>query len=163
MDGRVPLLPRFASKGNGMRRFLASGLALFLLALLSGCGPSATELREKTLSRLNTVADTWDGVPDFKTTETDSYGRPIVATVSKGTLNYELELRSHGPDGLPKNSDDIVVHRYKPKPHGDSTIHKEIEKASESVGLGGVRGVIQGAKEALHGKANDPAAKKQNP
>jgi hypothetical protein len=141
-----------------MRRSLGLGLALFALALVSGCGPSARELREKTLSTLNTVADTWDGGPDFKTTETDFYGRPLVATVSKGILNYDLELRSHGPDGLPKNSDDIVVHRY--KPHGDSTVHKEIEKASESVGLGGVRGVIQGAKEALHGKGNAAPAKK---
>jgi len=141
-----------------MRQFLASGLAFFSLALLSGCGPSATELREKTLSTLNTVADTWDGGPDFKTTATDAYGKPVVATVTKGILNYDLELRSHGPDGLPKNSDDIVVHRA--KPHGESTVHKEIEKASESVGLGGVRGIVQGAKEALHGKGNAPPAKK---
>src|SRR5882724_7788038 len=113
MDGRIPLLSGLILRGIGMRRSLASGLTLFCLVLLSGCGPSATELRERTLSTLNSVADTWDGGPDFKTTETDSYGRPLVATVSKGTLNYNLELRSHGPDGLAKNSDDIVVHRYK--------------------------------------------------
>jgi len=140
-----------------MRSSFALAIMAGSLALLSGCGPSAAELQEKTLSTLNTIADTWDGGPDFKTTATDAYGNPLVATVSKGLLNRDLELRSHGPDGLPKNSDDLVVHRH--KPHGESTVHKEIEKASESVGLGGVRGIVQGAKEALHGKGNAPAAK----
>jgi hypothetical protein len=142
-----------------MRLSFDSGLTILALALLSGCGPSATELREKTLSTLNTVADTWDGDPNFKTTTSDAYGNPVVATVSKGILNYDLELRSYGPDGLPKNNDDVVVHRH--KLHGETTVHREIEKASESVGLGGVRGIVQGAKEALHGKGNAPAAKKE--
>src|SRR5262245_12582605 len=131
--------------------FLAS------LTFLCGCGPSATELRERTLSTLNTVADTWDGGPDFKTTASDAYGNPLVAGVTEGILNNNLELRSNGPDGLPKNSDDTVVHRS--KRHGKSSVNKEIETASESVGRGGVRGAIQGAKEALTGKDKKPAGK----
>ena len=142
-----------------MRARLAMTFMLAALALLTGCGPSAKELREQTLSTLNTVADTWDGAADFKTTATDAYGQPLIATVSKGVLNRELELRSLGADGLPKNSDDVVVRRS--KAHGATTVHQEIEKASESIGRGGVRGVIQGAKEAVIGKGNEAPAKKE--
>ena len=133
-----------------VRRLLCiflTGIVTGIVALTAGCGPSA---REQTLSTLNVEADTWDGGPDFKTTATDAYGNAIVAKVTKGVLNYGLELRSHGADGLPKNSDDIVVHRS--KHHGESTINKEIERGSESVGRGGIRGAIQGAKEAFGGK-----------
>jgi hypothetical protein len=142
-----------------MRSLPRGFLILGLLSLVCGCGPSAAELREKTLSALNTEADTWDGGPDFKTAAEDAYGRPLVAKVSKGLLNNNLELRSYGPDGLPKNSDDLIVHRY--KPHGETTVNKEIEHASESIGRGGVRGAIQGAKEAITGKGQEAQPKKK--
>ena len=132
-------------------RFLGSAMLFLGLAVLtSGCGPSARDLREKTLSALNTEADRWDGGPKFDTDVSDAYGNPVTADVSKGLLNYQLELRSHGPDALPKNSDDVVVRRS--KPHGESTVNKEIERGSESIGRGGIRGAIQGAKEAFAGK-----------
>jgi hypothetical protein len=118
-----------------------------LVPLVAGCGPSG---RERTLSTLNTVADTWDGGPDFKTDATDAWGNTVVAKVDKGLLNYGLELRSHGADGLPKNSDDVVIHRS--KRHGESSVNQEIERASESAGRGGARGIIQGVKEAVTGK-----------
>jgi hypothetical protein len=137
-------------------RSLCSLLLLGTTALLAGCGPSARDLRERTISTLNTTADTWDGGPDFKTDATDAYGNPIVATVSKGLLNYTLELRSHGPDALPKNSDDISVSRQ--KRHGETTVNEEVERGSESVGRGGARGFVQGIKQGLKG---DPAGKKK--
>jgi hypothetical protein len=143
---------------NTTQRWLGSAFLLGALALVAGCGSSARELREQTLSTLNTEADTWDGGPDFKTAASDAYGNPVVAKVSKGILDNALELRSHGPDGLPKNSDDIVVSRS--KRHGDTTVNKEIEKASESIGRGGARGIVQGAKEAFTGKGNAAPAKK---
>lgn len=87
---------------------------------IAGCGPSAHELREQTLSTLNNEADRWPGGKDFTTTATDSYGRPITATVEKGTFHYTLEVRSSGPDGLAKNSDDIVVTRS--KSHGEGAV-----------------------------------------
>ena len=125
---------------------LLLGLAALVVGA-GGCGPSSSQLREKTLSTLNAEADRWEGGPDFKTDVSDAYGNEVVSSISKGVLNYELELRSHGPDALPKNSDDIVVRRR--KPHGESTVNKELERGSESIGRGGIRGAIQGAKEAF--------------
>lgn len=134
-------------------RLLSVGTLLLSLGLLTGCGNSAKELREKTLSTLNTEADRWDGGAEFKTDASDAYGNPIAPTVTKGTLHHVLELRSSGPDGLPKNSDDISVSRR--KAHGESTVNKELERGSESIGRGGVRGAIQGAREAFAGKKNE--------
>ncbi|MGL4424395.1 MAG: hypothetical protein ACRCZF_27315, partial [Gemmataceae bacterium] len=101
--------------------------AVMAVVLFCGCGPSARELREQTVSVLNTEADRWDGGKEFATNATDAYGRPVTATIEKGTLSYALEVRSNGPDGLPKNKDDIVVHRS--KRHGESSLTKEASKA----------------------------------
>ena len=128
-----------------MRRTLAFLLLFPFIA--SGCGPSATELRERTLSVLNTEADRWDGGKDFATTATDAYGRPLSCMVTKTTLNYVLEIRSLGPDGLPKNSDDIVVTRS--KPHNETSLTKEAAKATESIAEGGASGIVKGIKKGL--------------
>ena len=118
---------------------------------VAGCGPGARELREQTLSTLNTEADRWDGGPAFTPAAADAYGRPLTATVEKGTLNYTLEVRSAGPDGLPKNSDDIVVSRS--RRHGESSLTQEASKAIESVAegatSGATSGVIKGFKKGL--------------
>lgn len=98
-----------------MRRLIAA--AMFAVA---GCGPSAQELREQTLSTLNVEADKWQGGKNFATTAVDAYGRPLTFSVEKGTFSYTLEIRSNGPDGLAKNSDDIIVTRS--KSHGEGTV-----------------------------------------
>ena len=118
-----------------------------LLLLLFGCGPSGHELRERTLSTLNTEADRWDGGKDFATTALDAYDQPISATVTKGTLNFVLALRSTGPDKLPKNSDDIVVSRS--KSHGETTMTEEAAKVAERVSTGAASGVVKGIKKGL--------------
>jgi hypothetical protein len=118
-----------------------------LVVVLTGCGPSARELREATLSTLNVEADRWDGGKAFVTTASDAYGRPLEAKVEKGTLNYTLEVRSFGPDGLPKNSDDIVVHRS--KRHGESSIADEAAKGAETIAAGASSGVVKGIKKGL--------------
>lgn len=120
---------------------------LFLAAVVCGCGPSANELRERTLSALNTEADRWDGDQKFTTTASDAYGRALTCTVQKTTLDYVLEIRSNGPDGLPKNSDDIVVIRS--KRHNMTSITKETAKAVEEVSSGASSGVIKGIKREL--------------
>jgi hypothetical protein len=120
---------------------------LLLSTVLAGCGPSAHELRERTLSIINTEADKWDGGKAFKTNAKDAYGRALTCSVEKTSLTYVLEVRSNGPDGLPKNGDDIVVTRS--KRHGETTIMKEAEKASEGIGRGAASGVIQGVKKGL--------------
>src|SRR5690348_15481806 len=73
-----------ATERCSMRRSLIPLLVLAVTA--SGCGPSASELREKTLSMLNTEADQWDGGPRFTTTAADAYGRPLTCTVEKTTF-----------------------------------------------------------------------------
>ena len=53
---------------------------VIMLFLAVGCGPSAHELREQTLSTLNTEADRWDGGNQFQTSALDAYGRPLTAS-----------------------------------------------------------------------------------
>lgn len=120
---------------------------MFLAAVISGCGPSASELREKTLSILNTEADGWDGSKKFATDATDAYGHPLTWKIEKTTLDNILEIRSNGPDGLPKNSDDIVVTR--PKRHKETSLTEEAAKVAEDVSKGATSGVIKGVKKGL--------------
>jgi len=119
--------------------------AVLTVIAVAGCGPSARELREQTLSVLNTEADRWDGGKEFATTAADVYGRTLTASIEKGTLSYTLEIRSAGPDGLPKNSDDIVVHRS--KRHGESSLTEEVAKAAEGVAGGAASGTIKGIRK----------------
>ena len=127
-------------------RYLFFVLACLALAAF-GCGPSATELREKTLSVLNTEADRWDGGKTFTTAATDAYGQPLDCTVKKTTLNYVLELRSSGPDGLPKNSDDIVVTRS--KRHNETSLTEEASKTVEGISKAATSGILKGVKKGL--------------
>lgn len=120
---------------------------MVLATLSSGCGPSASELRERTLSVLNTEADRWDGGEKFTTTATDAYGNPLTSNLKKTTLDYVLEIRSNGPDGLPKNSDDIVVTRS--MRHGKTSIAEEAAKAVEKISSGTTSGIIKGVKKGL--------------
>lgn len=128
-----------------MRRFFLSLICLTVVPF--GCGPGANALREKTLSVLNTEADQWDGGKTFPTVATDAYGRPLTSTVKKTTLDYVLELRSNGPDGLPKNSDDIVVTRS--KRHNETSITEEAAKTVEGVSKAATSGIIKGVKKGL--------------
>jgi hypothetical protein len=120
---------------------------VFLIAVAPGCGPSASELRERTLSVLNIEADRWEGGKQFATSANDAYGHPLTWSIEKTTLDYVLEIRSNGPDGLPKNSDDIVVSRR--KRHKETSLTEQAAKATESVSSGAIRGVIKGIKKEL--------------
>jgi hypothetical protein len=122
-------------------------LPIMFLAGIAGCGPSAGTLQEKTLSVVNTEADRWDGSQKFATNAADAYGNPLTSRVEKTTLNYVLEVRSNGPDGLPKNSDDIVVTRS--KRHGETSITEEAAKAAEGISGGTASGAIKGIKKGL--------------
>jgi hypothetical protein len=122
-------------------------LLMFFATFPTGCGPSASELREKTLSVLNTEADRWEGGEKFATSATDAYGHALTWNLKKTTLDYVLEIRSNGPDGLPKNSDDIVVTRS--KRHGKTSITEEAAKAAEEISTGTTSGIIKGIKKGL--------------
>lgn len=119
-------------------------LVMLPFCIVLGCGPSK---HERTLSTLNTEADRWDGSSEFETSAMDAFGNMIIARVEKSTLNYDLELRSAGPDRLPRNRDDIIVTRS--KPHGDTTYTKEAAKAVGEVTKGATSGAIKGIKEGL--------------
>jgi hypothetical protein len=121
--------------------------AMLTIIAVAGCGPSARELQEQTLSVLSTEADRWDGGQEFKTTATDAYGRPFTVHIEKRILHNTLELRSAGPDGLPKNSDDIVVHRR--KRHGESSLTEEAAKATEQLTESALSGTLKGVKKGL--------------
>jgi hypothetical protein len=125
--------------------------ALLCACAVGGCGPSDGEMRERTLSILNTEADRWDGGKSFETSVVDAYGRPISARVEKGLMYYVLEVRSNGRDGLLKNTDDIEVTRS--KRHGESVVSDEairdVGKVSSGVTSGATSGVIEGIKEGF--------------
>ena len=123
---------------------LRSFVVLVIFAV-TGCGPSTRELREQTLSVVNSEADRWDGGKAFTTTAVDAYGRQLSSTIDKTTLNYVLEVRSAGPDGLPKNTDDIVVTRS--KRHGESSFTDEAAKAAEGVAAGTIKGIKKGLRD----------------
>ncbi len=77
----------------------------------------------------------------------NAWGQPVSATIERGPINYVLTLRSNGPDGLPKNSDDIVVTRS--KRHGESSITQEAARAAEGVAEGAASGAVKGIKKGL--------------
>ena len=61
------------------------------------------ELRERTLSVLNTEADRWDGGKDFATSATDAYGRSVSASIEKGILNYRWRCGPTAQTGFPEH------------------------------------------------------------
>ena len=124
---------------------------VFIVLLIAGCGPSG---EERTLSILNIEADRWQGGNNFVTNASDAYGNALSSRIEKGPVHYILELRSNGPDGLPKNSDDIVVVRQ--ERHGESTLTEEARKSVEAVSSGAARGAVKGIKEGLgFGRKNE--------
>lgn len=120
------------------------GRLFIVLSLTVGCGPSA---EERTLSKLNLEADRWAGGPKFSTTATDGYGNRLASSIETGPINYVLEVRSHGADGLPKNSDDLYVVRS--QPHGESSVTKEVGKSLRDISKNAAAGTIEGIKEGI--------------
>ena len=108
-----------------------SGVAL----IFAGCGEG--QKTKETISRLNSQADTWDESKSFQTEEKDAWGKPLYYKITEGKLIRELVVGSPGPDGLPKNSDDLVVLRQK-------TVFS-IEGAANAAVSGSVGGAMKGA------------------
>ena len=110
--------------------------------------PTMAQKKEQTISILNTIADNWNG--DEKTPELNSaidpWGHPIQAVVKKESYFYTLEVWSNGPDGLQKNSDDLIVTRTKQHKEILPTVNKELEKTSSSISSGIIQGIRKGLK-----------------
>jgi hypothetical protein len=126
------------------RGWLLAGIGMCALSMIAGCGPSAAE---RTLSVLNVEADRWQGGNEFTTTASDAYGNRLSSSIEKGPIHYALEIRSNGPDGLPKNSDDMVVARK--KRHGESSYTEEAQKSVEALSSGAASGAVKGIKKGF--------------
>lgn len=86
----------------------------------------------------------------------------MTVSISKTVLDYVLEVRSNGPDGLAKNSDDIVVNRS--KRHGKiiEVTAEAGEKLTESGTIGVIKGIKKGIVGSGSGKEKDKDKKKDN-
>lgn len=123
-------------------------VALVLLGIV-GCGRAEYQ---KTLSVVNTEADRWDGDAKFTSEMLDAYGNRLQCKITKGPLNYVLEVRSTGADGLPKNDDDIFVEREK----SHTTFTEKSGKFMERVTEGAASGAVKGVKKVFGKPADDP-------
>jgi hypothetical protein len=123
-------------------------VAILLLSLV-GCGPSKLDI---ATSQVNVVARKEFNEQNFqdggKTGELDPWGHEITWVMSKGLWDYNLEVRSNGPDGLPYTKDDIVV-------NVSLHIPRSGEKNAEALLRGLSRGLVRGAKEGLLGEEKE--------
>jgi hypothetical protein len=119
-------------------------LLIISILLFSGCGETAKQKKERTISQLTTIATGWNGKADPPSTNgfLDAWNNPIQAKVKKGHFNYVLEVWSNGPDGLSGNHDDIVF--FTKQSHGETSVNKEIEKTGASLSRGIAKGIRQG-------------------
>jgi hypothetical protein len=85
--------------------------------------------------------------------ETDPWGRELRVEYSQGGVAETLLVRSLGPDGQPNTGDDIVAHRMTANFKGlGEGVKKNAEELSRRTGRGLVKGVGEGAREAVHPK-----------
>jgi hypothetical protein len=129
-----------------MKRFLFLALPL---AALTGCGPSKTDVAQ---SQVNQLAESWDGGEKFTPEGNDPWGEAITAKVEKGDVNYNLTVRSNGPDKLPFTRDDVTATRSAKHTPISKAIAPGVERISEAVGKGLGRGGVSGIKEGITGK-----------
>ena len=132
-----------------MKRFLL--LALPLAALI-GCGPSRTDVAQ---SQVNQLAESWDGGEKFTPEGTDPWGEAYTARVEKGDVNYNLTVRSNGPDKLAFTRDDITARRSVQHTAPSKALAPGIERVGEAIGKGLGRGGVSGIREGLSGKKAD--------
>ncbi|MBY0359657.1 MAG: hypothetical protein K2W82_16755 [Candidatus Obscuribacterales bacterium] len=123
-------------------------LALFLVAaaLCTGCsrGPSKQDIASSQVGVLiDKEFEEKTFLDEGKTGQIDPWGQEISWLLKESTFGYTLEVRSAGPDQLPKTRDDIF--RTKGIRTG--------EGMSERLAKGLSRGTIRGIKEGLFSKS----------
>ncbi len=121
-------------------------IIVFAAIVLTGCGPSK---HDKAQSQVETIARKEFNDQNFRnegaTGEIDPWGKEIKWSLSKGMLDYTLEIRSNGPDRLPYTHDDVMA---KSSWH----IPKSGEKNAEAFSRGLGRGFVEGIKDGISGK-----------
>lgn len=134
-------------------------IVLFVVAFawamaLIGCAP---DLRPNAKSQVNLLADKWDGTGEYKIEESDPWGRPIAAKVTKGDMYYTLTVRSSGPDGLAYTDDDLIATRDKKHTNASKVVGGFFEEAAK----GKVKGTIEGVKEGVSGGKKEDKPKEE--
>lgn len=136
---------------------------LILVCLLMG-GCSDAE-RQKARSKIEVVAEKLAGqtnenglIPFKGIEENDPWGNEIRVRYTEnvnrsGRWEQTVEVRSSGPDGLPFTRDDMVAKRTlvligPPK----ASMAERIEKNSEAISRGFIRGIFKGTGEGIRGK-----------
>ena len=134
-------------------------LALLPLAALIGCGPGKTDVAQ---SQVNQLAESWDGGEKFAPEGTDPWGEPFAAKVEKGDVNYNLTVRSNGPDKLPFTKDDITARRSVQHTAPSKALAPGIERVGEAIGKGLGRGGVSGIREGITGRKADEKKDAEN-
>ncbi len=127
---------------------LACGL---LGIVLLGCGEDPRVKRNQAQSQVNVLGEKLSGDLDAdgwfvqtKETEKDPWGNDLVVKYDRKDKTELLTVRSHGPDGLPLNSDDIV---YRFQVSQRTGVEKALEKGAAAGARGLVKGIIEGVRE----------------
>ncbi len=119
--------------------------------MLLGCAEDPRVKRDQAQSQVNVRGEKLGGEvgPDgwfvqTKETEKDPWGNDLVIKYDRKDATELLSIRSHGPDGLPLNNDDIV---YRFQVSQRTGIEKAVEKGAASGARGLVKGIIEGVRE----------------
>ena len=109
--------------------------------------------RETTLSRINTAVDDWDAGGPTPPSFRDAWGREVRLSVEHGPVHDVLTIRSVGPDGLPKNSDDLV--RTRRRTRAGETASGNLGREVGRAGVEAARGLAKGVREKFPGGERD--------
>lgn len=134
-----------------MSRHLMMVACGLLGVVLLGCAEDPRVKRNQAQSQVNVLGEKLsdDIGPDgwfvqSKETEKDPWGNDLVVKYDRKDKTELLTVRSHGPDGLPLNSDDIV---YRFQVSQRTAVEKAVEKGAASGARGIVKGIIEGVRE----------------
>mgnify|MGYP001603291918 CR=1 FL=1 len=131
-------------------------LTLLIVILCIGCGPSK---RDVATSRINQIAHEWTGNLNFKVEENDPWGNAYQSKIEKGSMNYVLEIRSSGPDGLPFTRDDLVAQSFSNHSDFSKVLGKDAENIAEGTMKGIGRGITEGIREGMDKKEKKESKK----
>jgi hypothetical protein len=117
--------------------------------LSGGCGPTRADIAK---SRTRELAEMWDGSLEYEIDEMDPWGRSYKTKIEKGPVNYHLEIRSCGYDGLPYTKDDITATKVVNHTAFSKAVGQGLENIGEGAGRGTARGIVEGVREGKSGK-----------
>lgn len=88
--------------------------------------------------------------PNATLPEDDPWGRPLRVEYSQGGVAEHVTVRSAGPDGEERTSDDMVATRHAVNLKGIGTgVKKNAEETSKNAAKGAVKGLVEGTKASF--------------